>query len=264
MGVLDMNPSLLNLDSVMKTYLVEDEVRVEEFTKFVTHLVNFTMEDYAAKYSCGLFEIRGILCRHILAIFKANGIKLLPDRFILYRWRKNIKKRYTLIHINYDAGDQRPDGNRYSSLLNICYQMITYAAASNEQFENAKKKLYSMIDLYRENQHPPSLTQAGSNATSCSAPLTCSNAGFTILDTTALGSSQQVLSPNVVRGKERPPSLRRVSRMEKDMWKVKAKQKKASVKGKRKQRDGEDIPVQDTCRNLFGPSEVDITRLGEV
>ncbi|KAF5443904.1 hypothetical protein F2P56_036424 [Juglans regia] len=159
MGVLDMDPCLLSEDGVMKRYLVEDEVHVEEFTKLVTYSVNFNVEDCDGKCSCGLFEMRGILCRHILAIFKANGIKLLPDRYILDRWRKDIKRRYTLIHSSYDAGDQRPDGNRYSSLLNICYQMITYAAGSNEQFEDAKKKLYSMIDLYRENQHPPSMTQ---------------------------------------------------------------------------------------------------------
>ncbi|XP_035542140.1 protein FAR1-RELATED SEQUENCE 5-like [Juglans regia] len=252
MGVLDMDPCLLSEDGVMKRYLVEDEVHVEEFTKLVTYSVNFNVEDCDGKCSCGLFEMRGILCRHILAIFKANGIKLLPDRYILDRWRKDIKRRYTLIHSSYDAGDQRPDGNRYSSLLNICYQMITYAAGSNEQFEDAKKKLYSMIDLYRENQHPPSMTQTGSNA------------GCTTLDTNAVGSSKPVLSPNVVRGKGRPPSLRRASRMEKEMRKVKVKQKKAPVTGKRKQRDEGDTPLPDTCRNLFGPSEVDITSPSEL
>ncbi|KAF5465145.1 hypothetical protein F2P56_015176 [Juglans regia] len=104
-GVLDMDPHLLSEDGIMKTYLVEDEVRVEEFAKLVTYSVNFNVEDCDRKCSCGLFKMRGILCRHILAIFKANGIKLLPDRYILYRWRKDIKRRYTLIHNRYDAGN---------------------------------------------------------------------------------------------------------------------------------------------------------------
>ncbi|KAF5441781.1 hypothetical protein F2P56_037011 [Juglans regia] len=42
--------------------------------------------------------------------------------------------------------------------------------------------------------------------------------------------------------------------MEKDIRRVKGKTKKAELK--RKQREGGDIPVQDTCRNLFGPSEL--------
>ncbi|KAF5441966.1 hypothetical protein F2P56_037082 [Juglans regia] len=136
--VLDLDPSLRISDGVMKSYLVEDEVRIEEFTKLVTYSMDFNEEDCNAKCSCGLFQMRGILCRHILAVFKSNGIKSLPDQFILDRWRKDIKKRYTLIRSSYDAGDQRPNGL---------------------------------------------------------------NAGFMALDTTVVGSSQQVKSPLVVRGK---------------------------------------------------------------
>ncbi|XP_035549763.1 protein FAR1-RELATED SEQUENCE 5-like [Juglans regia] len=92
-GLLDLDPSLLTSDGVMKSYLLEDEVRIEEFTKPVTFLVDFNEEDCSAKCSCGLFQMRGILCRHILAVFKCNGIKSLPDRYILDRWRKDIKRR---------------------------------------------------------------------------------------------------------------------------------------------------------------------------
>ncbi|KAG7975071.1 hypothetical protein I3843_06G078000 [Carya illinoinensis] len=103
-GIIDMDPALLKRDGGVKTYLVEDEVRVEEYTKLVTHSVDFSEEDAIAKCSCGLFQMRGILCRHILAVFKCNGIKSLPDRYILDRWRKDIKRRYMLIHSSYDAG----------------------------------------------------------------------------------------------------------------------------------------------------------------
>ena len=90
---------------------------------------------------------------------------------------------------SYDAGEQRADSNRYSEMLNICYQMITLAAGSREHTQDAKAKLYGMIDLYRANQEPPSMTQIGSNV------------GCTRGDTTTVGGSGQVRSPNVVRGK---------------------------------------------------------------
>ncbi|XP_041001649.1 protein FAR1-RELATED SEQUENCE 5-like [Juglans microcarpa x Juglans regia] len=83
MGVLDMDPSLLRQDGVNKTYLVEDEIYVDEFMKHVTYYVDFNEEDYDIKCSCGLFQMKGILCRHVLAIFKYKGIKYLPDRYIL-------------------------------------------------------------------------------------------------------------------------------------------------------------------------------------
>ncbi|KAF5472340.1 hypothetical protein F2P56_009066, partial [Juglans regia] len=226
------------MDGAVKTYLVEDEVRVEEFTKLVKYFVDFREEDVDAKCSCGLFQMRGILCKHILAVFKCNGIKSLPEKYILDRWRKDIKRRYTLIHSSYDAGDQRPDASRYSSLLKICYKMITHAAGSKKHTEDATQKLYAMIDLYSENEEPPSLTLTGSNV------------DCTTNETTTVGSSKQVLSPVVVRGKGRPPSLRRASRMEKEMRKVKGKTKKIPINRKRKQH------VQDRLVNVIGGSQL--------
>ncbi|XP_042969066.1 protein FAR1-RELATED SEQUENCE 5-like [Carya illinoinensis] len=187
--------------------------------------------------------------KHILIVFKSNGIKDLPNQYILDRWRKDIKRRYTLIS-SYDVGVQRADANRYSTLLNICYKMITYAAGSKKYTEDATQKLYKMIELYSENQEPPSRTCTGSNVIP-SIPETATCAG-----------SQKVLSPLVVRGKGRPPSLRRASIMEKEMQKVKAKAKNATVKGKRKQRDGGDTPLLDMRRNLFGSSEKDMCEVG--
>ncbi|XP_041011462.1 protein FAR1-RELATED SEQUENCE 5-like [Juglans microcarpa x Juglans regia] len=209
---------LLKRDGAVKTYLVEDEIRVKEITKLVTFSVDFNEEDADAKYSCGLFQMRGILCRHIFAIFKCNGIKSLPEKYILARWRKDIKRRYTLIDSSYDAGDQRPDACRYSSLLKTYYQMITHAAGSKKHIKDVTQKLHAIIELYSEYQEPPSMTLTGFDV------------GCTQNDTTTVGSSKQVLSPLVVRGKCRLPSLRRASRMLKDMQKVKGKTKKTLSK----------------------------------
>lgn len=89
-----------------------------------------------------------------LVVFKCRDIKFLSKIYILDRWRKDIKRRYTLIHSNYDAGEQRADSNRYSSLLNICYQMITHAMGLREHTEDARTKLYAMIYLYCANKKP--------------------------------------------------------------------------------------------------------------
>ncbi|XP_042980153.1 protein FAR1-RELATED SEQUENCE 5-like [Carya illinoinensis] len=221
-GIIDLNPKLHKSDGNVKTYMVEDEVALEEFTKLVRHFVDFSEDDAVAKCSCGLFEMRGILCRHILAVFRCNNIRHLPKIYILDRWRNDIKRRYTLIHSSYDEGDQRPDANRYASLLSICYQMITHAAGSRKHTEDARSKLYAMIELYRANEEPPSFTQIGSNVDPSA-------------NDTTVGCPGEVHSPRVVRGKGRPPSLRRASRMEIDMRKAKAKTKKAPVKGKRKE-----------------------------
>ncbi|XP_042962684.1 protein FAR1-RELATED SEQUENCE 5-like [Carya illinoinensis] len=252
-GIIDLDPVLHRREGTVKTYLVEDEVRVEDFTKQVTRSVDFNDEDGVAKCSCGLFEMREIVCRHIFAVFKCNGIKTMPQQYILDRWRKDIKRRYTLINSSYDAGEVREDANRYSSLLNICYKMITCAAGSKKHTEDATTKLHAMIDLYSETQEPPSLAE------------NCLNVGGVTKESAATtGSSTQVLSPKIVQGKGRPPSIRRASRMEKELRKVKEKTKKAQGKGKHKQRDGDDTHGVDTCRSLFGPSDLDVSNIGHV
>ncbi|XP_042939590.1 protein FAR-RED ELONGATED HYPOCOTYL 3-like [Carya illinoinensis] len=247
-GIIDLNPKLLPSEGAIKTYMVEDEVALEEFTKLVTYFVDFSKVDAVVKCFCGLFEMRGILCRHILVVFRCNDIRYFSKIYILDRWRKDIKRRYTLIHSSYDEGDQRPDANRYSSLLSICYQMITHAASSKKHTEDARSKLYAMIELYRANEELPSFTQIGSNAND------------TANDTT-VGCSREVHSPRVVRGKGRPPSLRRASRMEINMRKAKAKLKKAPRDGGDTWSvDKGDTPVAEVCMSLFGPSEIDRTR----
>ncbi|XP_042974555.1 protein FAR-RED IMPAIRED RESPONSE 1-like [Carya illinoinensis] len=179
--LIDLAPELLKRDDGVKTYLVEDEVHVEEFTKLVTYSVDFSDVDTAAKCSCGLFQMR---------------------------------------------------------------------AGSKKHTEDALQKLHAMIELYSENQEPPSRTCTGSNVIP------------SIPKTTTYAGSQKVLSPLVVRGKGRPPSLKRASIMEKEMQKVKTKAKNATVKKKRKQRDGGDTPMPPSCRNLFGPSNEDISNVG--
>ncbi|KAG2727384.1 hypothetical protein I3760_01G155000 [Carya illinoinensis] len=178
--VIDLDPVLLKVDGTVKTFVVEDEVCLEEFTKLVTHSVQFSQEDTgAAKCSCGLFEMRGIVCRHIFAVFKCNGVKSLPDRYILDRWRKDIKRRYMLIHSSYDTVHQREDSIAYSSLLNICYKMITHAAGSREHTLDATNKLHAMIDLYSGNLDPTAHASDTANVTA------------------TVGSSKQVLSPHI-------------------------------------------------------------------
>ncbi|KAK1565354.1 hypothetical protein Q3G72_024653 [Acer saccharum] len=79
------------------------------------------------------------------------------------------------------------------AFLKDYFKMITLAAGSREYTQDAKAKLYGMINLY-----------------------------------------------------------------------LKAKEKKAQEKGKRKEQDGGDAPILNTQRSLFGHSEMDIANAGHV
>ncbi|KAL6506992.1 hypothetical protein OROHE_022127 [Orobanche hederae] len=44
--------------------------------------------------NCGCFDLRGYLCRHALTVLNYHAIEGIPDRYILSRWRKDIKRSY--------------------------------------------------------------------------------------------------------------------------------------------------------------------------
>lgn len=55
------------------------------------HTVSFNSFEMKATCSCRMFEYSGIICRHILAVFRAKNVLTLPSQYILKRWTRNAK-----------------------------------------------------------------------------------------------------------------------------------------------------------------------------
>lgn len=53
--------------------------------------VSFNSFEMKANCSCQLFEYSGIICRHILAVFRAKNVLTLPSQYVLKRWTRNAK-----------------------------------------------------------------------------------------------------------------------------------------------------------------------------
>ncbi|KAK2990920.1 hypothetical protein RJ640_028697 [Escallonia rubra] len=90
-------------------------------------------EDVRASCSCAKFETAGILCKHVLYIFKKKKIIDLPEYYILPRW--TINTRYKVG----DVGDRIDETSRYStekgvSLLTLWSVRAKFAKA----IENAR------------------------------------------------------------------------------------------------------------------------------
>lgn len=63
--------------------------RFDEEHKF--YFVCFNIAEQIASCSCKMFEFEGVLCRHVLAVFKAKNVFMLPQHYILKRWTRNAK-----------------------------------------------------------------------------------------------------------------------------------------------------------------------------
>ncbi|XP_028792864.1 protein FAR1-RELATED SEQUENCE 9 [Neltuma alba] len=55
------------------------------------HIVTFNSFEMKANCSCQMFEYSGIICRHILAVFRAKNVLTLPPQYVLKRWTRNVK-----------------------------------------------------------------------------------------------------------------------------------------------------------------------------
>lgn len=55
------------------------------------HTVSFDSFETKASCSCQMFEYSGIICRHILAVFRPKNVLTLPSQYILKRWTRNAK-----------------------------------------------------------------------------------------------------------------------------------------------------------------------------
>lgn len=55
------------------------------------HTVRFNSFEMKASCSCQMFEFSGIICRHVLAVFRAKNVLTLPSQYVLKRWTRDAK-----------------------------------------------------------------------------------------------------------------------------------------------------------------------------
>lgn len=60
------------------------------------HFVRFHVFEKRASCTCQMFEFSGIICRHILAVFRVTNVLTLPSHYILKRWTRNAKSQVLL------------------------------------------------------------------------------------------------------------------------------------------------------------------------
>ncbi|KDP24914.1 hypothetical protein JCGZ_24292 [Jatropha curcas] len=76
---------------------VEDEeaITVYRVAKFEenhnAYFVSFNVHEMKATCSCQMFEFSGLLCRHILTVFRVKNVLTLPSHYVLKRWTRNAK-----------------------------------------------------------------------------------------------------------------------------------------------------------------------------
>lgn len=105
--------------------------------------VRFNVLEMKATCSCQMFEFSGILCRHVLAVFRVTNVLTLPSHYILKRWTRNAKssiileERASAVYTNYLESHTV----RYNTLRHEAFKFVDDAANSVDTYDVAMKAL---------------------------------------------------------------------------------------------------------------------------
>ncbi|XP_059297162.1 protein FAR1-RELATED SEQUENCE 5-like [Lycium ferocissimum] len=74
----------------------KESITVFQVAKFgeshKSYLVHYNVREIKASCSCQMFEFSGLLCWHILTVFRVTNTLILPPCYVLKRWTRNAKR----------------------------------------------------------------------------------------------------------------------------------------------------------------------------
>jgi hypothetical protein len=190
-------------------YKIQDEAATGRFFE-----VRFSSSECLVGCVCRMFEFRGILCRHALFVLSQESVTVLPDRYILDRWRKDIKRKHTYVSTCTDDVQHNPVLERYEKLHRLAVSVLEIGAESVENFNVLEKLLIDLKDNFPRSCDKQPLSQRKNSVGAASDVV----------------RTEVVRSPMVVKRKGRPRTKRLKSSMEEAVSKPKKKRNTAAAR----------------------------------
>ncbi|XP_024961492.1 protein FAR1-RELATED SEQUENCE 5 isoform X3 [Cynara cardunculus var. scolymus] len=137
-GTLTLMASKVEDDGEVTTYQV---AKFGEDNK--SYRVNFNVLEMRATCSCCMFEFSGLLCRHVLAVFRVTNVLTLPSCYILKRWTINAKSSVILEERVNDAFSSYLESHtvRYNTLRHEALKFVEEGAESVDTYNVAMSAL---------------------------------------------------------------------------------------------------------------------------
>ncbi|KAL2923497.1 Protein FAR-RED ELONGATED HYPOCOTYL 3 [Bienertia sinuspersici] len=89
--------------------------------------------------SCRIFEHKGIFFRHCIRAMEMTNIVTIPDKYVLNRWRKDVRRKHPDVKVEFHGPDKTEDELRYGWLQYEYENIFNLASTSNELCEHAVK-----------------------------------------------------------------------------------------------------------------------------
>lgn len=105
------------------------------------YAVTFSAADLTVNCGCQMFESQGVLCRHVLKVFKLLDIREIPSCYILQRWTKNAQLGY-IPNIGSVVNSQELKAVMVWSLRETASKYVEYGVTSFEKYKLASEILH--------------------------------------------------------------------------------------------------------------------------
>ncbi|KAI3855869.1 hypothetical protein MKX03_001012 [Papaver bracteatum] len=109
-------------------YNIQEDVYIEDFRKKMTFHVTYNEEECDVQCTCQKFTFDGIQCRHALSVLCHNGIRKLPDKYILRWWRKDVIRAHTRVKVGFSCWTNDDATKRYHDLCTKFAELAALAA----------------------------------------------------------------------------------------------------------------------------------------
>ncbi|KAK6930226.1 FAR1 DNA binding domain [Dillenia turbinata] len=144
-------------------YSVQDELEAGGKIKYAIFQVEFKENSCEVRCSCCLFEFRGILCRHAMKVLARRKIIKVPEKYIVSRWRKDLKRQYTRVKTSYNDLSNYPDARRHDMMQQMFEEVATLAM----EFDDKSRTVISCLSELKERLIVNPVSWDSSQRTSC-------------------------------------------------------------------------------------------------
>ena len=129
-------------------YEVVEDCRFGEKRRHVSYKVNFKEVDGEVICNCKLYEFRGILCRHAISVLIHKRVYEIPSKYIMSRWRKDIKRCHTRVKISYNTMAVNIETQRFEKMCEAFYKVAEMAMDSDSKCEKVVERTGKLKNFF--------------------------------------------------------------------------------------------------------------------
>ncbi|KAL2894668.1 Protein FAR1-RELATED SEQUENCE 6 [Bienertia sinuspersici] len=122
------------------SYVIEDRVwktgkeGIHEYLTPKRRLYNceHNIVEKEIRCSCIMFETHGILCRHVIMVMDMNLYEEPPEKYVLQRWRKDIRRKHAVVEVCYHDPAKTERTKRFDK-MNAVFDALAFESCGCER-----------------------------------------------------------------------------------------------------------------------------------